>query len=67
MLPPDTEEHQSSDKIDRDYTTIDPVSKSVDWSETVDGQQTNSGRSTDRREYYADIRNGPLVFGGVDR
>ena len=40
MLPPDTEEHRSSGEMDRDYTTIDPVSKSVDWSEAVDGQQT---------------------------
>ena len=40
MLPPDTEEHQSSGKIDRDYTTTDPVGKSVDWSEAVDNQQT---------------------------
>ena len=40
MLPPDTEEHQSSGEIVRDYTTIDPVGKSVDWSEAADGQQT---------------------------
>ena len=33
ILPPDTEEHRSSGKID-------PVGKSVDWSEAVDGQQT---------------------------
>ena len=40
MYQPDTEDHQSSGETDRDYTTIDPVSKSVDWAETVDGQQT---------------------------
>ena len=44
MLPPDTEEHQSSGDTDQDdarsYTTTHPVGKSVDWSEAVDGQQT---------------------------
>ena len=39
MLPPDTEEHQSSGEIDQDYATTQPVGKSVDWSEAVDGQQ----------------------------
>ena len=44
MLPPDTEEHPSSIDTDQDdawsYTTTHPVGKSVDWSETVDSQQT---------------------------
>ena len=44
MLPPDTEEHQSSVDTDQDdarsYTTTHPVGKSVDWSEAVDSQQT---------------------------
>ena len=44
MLPPDTEEHQSSGDTDQDYarsyTTKHPVGKSVDWSEAVDSQQT---------------------------
>ena len=45
MLSPDTEEHRSSADMDQDaarsYTTICPVSKSVDWSVAVDNQQTD--------------------------
>ena len=63
MLPPHTEEHQSSIDADQDdarsYTTTHPVGKSVDWSEAVDSQQTG--------EYYADIMNRSLVLGGLDR
>ena len=44
MLPLDTEEHRSSADTDQDaarsYTTIRPVSKSVDWSVAVDNRQT---------------------------
>ena len=44
MLPPDTEEHQTSGDTDQDdarsYTTTHPVGKSVDWLEAVDSQQT---------------------------
>ena len=40
MLPPDTKEDQSASKMDQEYVTTDPVGKSVDWSESVDDQQT---------------------------
>ena len=40
MLPPDTKEDQSTSKTDQEYVTTDPVGKSVDWSESVDDQQT---------------------------
>ena len=40
ILPSDTEKHQSSGEIDKDYATTQPVGKSVDWLEAVDGQQT---------------------------
>ena len=45
VLSPDTEEHRSSADMDQDaarsYTTIRPVSESVDWSVAVDNQQTD--------------------------
>ena len=40
MLPPDTKEDRSTSKTDQEYVTTNPVRKSVDWSESVDDQQT---------------------------
>ena len=40
MLPSDTNEDRSTSETDQEYVTTDPVRKSVDWSESVDDQQT---------------------------
>ena len=40
MLPSDTNEDRSTSKTDQEYITTDPVRRSVDWSVSVDDQQT---------------------------
>ena len=40
MLPSDTNEDRSASETDQEYVTTDPVRKSVDWSKSVDDQQT---------------------------
>ena len=40
ILPSDTNEDRSTSETDQEYVTTDPVRKSVDWSESVDNQQT---------------------------
>ena len=40
MLTSDTNEDRSTSETDQEYVTTDPVRKSVDWSESVEDQQT---------------------------
>ena len=40
ILPSDTNEDQSASEADQEYVTTVPVRKSVDWSDSVDDQQT---------------------------
>ena len=40
ILPSDTNEDRSASEADQTYVTTVPVRKSVDWSDSVDDQQT---------------------------